>query len=68
MKQGNDRPTDRRKFLKTTAAASAGAVAATLLPGTAAADVDGGQPQGAEKPKGYHLTQHILDYYKTAKQ
>jgi hypothetical protein len=57
----------RRAFLKTGAAIGAGAAASTLLPVTAAAGVAEGQETVAEKPKGYQLSQHVLDYYRTAK-
>jgi anaerobic selenocysteine-containing dehydrogenase len=66
MKQGNGKPTDRREFLKTTAAAGAAATAAALLPPAAGAAEQGGEPAG-DQPRGYRLTQHVLDYYKAAK-
>ena len=58
----------RRAFLRDTAAAGAGVAIATALPGTASADGSDTPDAGAASAKqqqGYHLTQHILDYYKT---
>jgi len=67
MKQKDKRVNDRRrKFLGQVVAAGAGTVAAASLPATAlhAAEAETTQP---EKPqKGYHLSRHILDYYKSA--
>ena len=71
MKQ-NDKQTDkqtnlsRRIFLRGTVLTSAGAAVATAVPGIAVAEVaeTGSEPAGQQK--GYRLTQHIADYYKTA--
>lgn len=68
----SDNPTTetRRAFLRTTLTASAGLAAATVATrGVAAITED--QPTErqttAEKgSRGYHVTQHIIDYYKTA--
>jgi hypothetical protein len=56
----------RRRFLFTLGAGgvSAAAVAATALPGTAAA-VQSGAAATAES--GYRETQHVRDYYRTAR-
>ena len=68
MKQ-NDTQTNlsRRTFLRGTVLTSAGAAVATALPGVA---VSGTAEETVSEPgskhKGYHLTQHIVDYYKTA--
>jgi hypothetical protein len=70
MQPDNDQPTDRRRFLKKAAAASA-AVGATvgagaLLPETAAADE--AEPGNGEPHRdGYRVTSHVLDYYRSAK-
>jgi anaerobic selenocysteine-containing dehydrogenase len=61
-----DRDNSRREFLKTGAAIGAGAAASALLPWPAAAEVEASQ-ESAGKKKGYQLTQHVLDYYKSAK-
>jgi len=55
----------RREFIKKSTLVGAG-VAATAMTGTAA--IANASPAGPEKPeqKGYQLTQHVLDYYKSA--
>ena len=67
MKQ-NDKQTSqsRRTFLRDTVLTSAGAAVATAVPGIAAASVAETGPEADGKQKGYRLTQHIVDYYKTA--
>jgi len=56
---------ERREFIKKSTLVGAG-VAATSLASTAAiADVGGDSPEKPEQ-KGYQLTQHVLDYYKSA--
>jgi len=45
---------------------SAGAAVATAVPGLAIASVAETESEPAGKQKGYRLTQHIVDYYKTA--
>lgn len=65
MKRDDDqKDNSRREFLRKTAAAGAGAAAAVTLPGVAVAGVPDTQ-QPSDK-KGYRLTRHIVDYYKTA--
>ena len=61
-------PTTRRNFLLGATIASAGAVAAAVAGGSAA-DLAlmpsvGDKPT---KPKGYHVTPHITQYYETTK-
>jgi len=67
MKQ-NDKHTNlsRRIFLRGTVLTSAGAAVATAVPGVAVASVAETEPEVAGKQKGYRLTRHIVDYYKTA--
>ena len=66
MKRDDDKKQNaRRDFLRGTAAAGAGAAVAVALPGIAAAAVDEAEQRPAEK-KGYRLTRHIVDDYKTA--
>ena len=61
----NKKPVDekRRGFLKGAAAAGVGAVAAAATPATAAVEPQEAEP---EQGKGYRLTQHVIDYYKSA--
>ncbi|MDJ0739233.1 MAG: twin-arginine translocation signal domain-containing protein [Gammaproteobacteria bacterium] len=55
----------RRKFLRTAIAGSGAAAATAVVPGVALADA--AEPQADAKPNdGYRLSQHILDYYKSA--
>lgn len=56
----------RRTFLQGTLATGAGAAMAAAVPGVAAADTSEASIDSDAKQKGYRLTQHILDYYKTA--
>jgi hypothetical protein len=56
--------TDRRKFLRGSLMTGMGVAAAATLPGTVLAAESEVAPK-EEGQKGYHLTQHILDYYKT---
>ena len=62
-KQPDDR--QRREFIKKSTLAGAG-VAATAMASTSA--IAGVETEVSEKPgqKGYQLTQHVLDYYKSA--
>jgi hypothetical protein len=55
----------RRSFLRDAGVGTGAAVAAAAAPGAALADA--ADPEPAEKPRrGYRLTRHILDYYKSA--
>jgi len=56
---------DRREFIKKSTLAGAGVAAATMAGTTAIASV---ADESEQKPgqKGYQLTQHVLDYYKSA--
>jgi len=56
---------ERRAFIKKSTLVGAGVAATTLVSTAAIADVSSDK---AEKPeqKGYQLTQHVLDYYKSA--
>ena len=67
MKHDEAETNSRREFLKTSAVAGTGAAVAALLPGAAAAAVDAESVPAPDKKKGYQQTQHVLDYYKTAK-
>lgn len=56
---------ERRAFIKKSTLVGAGVVATTLASTSAIAGISG---DTAEEPgqKGYQLTQHVLDYYKSA--
>lgn len=56
----------RRTFLRGTLASGAGAAVAATVPGIATADSSETSVNSDAKEKGYRLTKHILDYYKTA--
>jgi len=64
----SDKQTDkgRRKFLHDTLAGGTGAALAATAPGIAMASTVDESPAADEDSKGYRLTQHIIDYYKTA--
>ncbi|MGD8497499.1 MAG: twin-arginine translocation signal domain-containing protein [Chromatiales bacterium] len=58
---------NRRGFLKAAAGAAIGAgVAASQTVSAAPELVEDEQTAGNEPTQGYQLTQHILDYYKSA--
>jgi nitrous oxide reductase len=61
MKQ--NKPNSRRKFLLTAGLGGAGAAAAVVA-GRNAVQA-GGAAAGTAKPRGYHVSEHILKYYKT---
>lgn len=55
----------RRTFLRDAGISGGIAAAAVTVPGVALADAESGETE--QKPgDGYRLTQHILDYYKSA--
>jgi len=54
---------NRRNFIQGAAGAGVGTALAAALPGAAMASE---QSVEDKKPQGYRLTQHILEYYKTA--
>ncbi len=55
----------RRKFLKSMALTGGGVAAAAAM-GQALATDEAEAPQAAPEPTGYHVTQHIRDYYARA--
>lgn len=59
------RDQDRREFIKKSTLLGAGVAATTMASTQAIADVSGETAEPAEQ-KGYQLTQHVLDYYKSA--
>jgi hypothetical protein len=56
---------NRRKFLRNTAAAGAGAALTAALPGVASSATEEASGDGPQRQKGYRLTPHIAAYYKT---
>ena len=58
------RSTNRRKFLMAAGLGSAGVAAAVVANGRKPAK---GAEAGSAQPTGYHVSEHILKYYKTAK-
>ena len=54
-----------RKFLRNAAITGGAAAASVTAPGIALADA--AEPEAEKTPdEGYRLTQHVLDYYKSA--
>lgn len=67
MKQKDKQTSEgRRAFLRGTVATGAGAAVVATVPGVAVAATSEAAAEPDAKQKGYRLTQHILDYYKTA--
>lgn len=64
----NEKQTDksRRQFLRGTLAGSTGAALAVTAPGITAATAVDETSETDKSKKGYRLSQHIVDYYKTA--
>lgn len=60
----------RRKFLRGSLAGGAGAVLIAAAPGVVVATVTNESSDSdignGKNNQGYHLTEHIVDYYKTA--
>jgi hypothetical protein len=56
----------RREFLRDAAGAGACIAAGAALPGLVAASPPEDTPPPSGVKQGYQLTQHVLDYYKTA--
>ena len=65
--KSHDRPEDsgRRSFIGGAAAVGIGAAVATAVPGEALADAEP-SPDGNGKGRGYRLSQHVIDYYRSA--
>ncbi len=64
-KMGERLDKNRRDFIKKSTLAGAGVAASTLVVGeaVAAASIDDDQ---AQESKGYQLTDHVIEYYKSA--
>ena len=68
MKPESKMPTTRRNFLLGATLASAGAVAAVVTGSSVTETIETQAVDGKPaKPKGYHLTPHIAQYYETTK-
>jgi hypothetical protein len=66
MQRDSDQPTDRRRFLKTSVAATVATGTAVLIPEAAVAGAaETAKPE--QKPEGYRVTPHVIDYYRSAK-
>ncbi len=67
MKQNPNKKPDaeRRQFIKGSLATGVGIATAAVLPGTLVAAGQEGSPDEPKAQKGYHLTPHIIEYYKT---
>ena len=59
-------PRARRDFLRDAATAGGAAVVVAAAPATAVGAQAEEPAATAGKPKGYRLTRHVLDYYKSA--
>ena len=55
---------ERREFIKKSALVGAGIAAATVAPVSAAAGVAVDRPEDKQQ-KGYQLTPHVIEYYKS---
>jgi hypothetical protein len=61
----NDLNKRRRTFIKNSTLVGAGVVATAVLPGAANAGTTIDKPDD-KKQKGYQVTEHVLEYYKSA--
>ena len=64
-KKINRQDKGRREFMKKSVMAGAGVAASTLAGGTVLAAEPGIESE-TRQDKGYQLTQHVYDYYKSA--
>jgi len=56
----------RRSFLRKAATSGGGAAVVTVLPGAALAAPEA--PEQSDADKGYRLSRHVLDYYKSVSE
>ena len=64
--QNKSHDSTRRAFLRGSAATGVGLATAVIAPSAiAAADEGINREKEAKEQKGYHLSSHIVDYYKT---
>ena len=66
MKTNDKNPSSRRNFLVGATLGTAGAVAAVVT-GKSTEQVTAEVAGAVAKPKGYHVTPHIQQYYETTK-
>ena len=66
MKKQETKLTSRRKFLRDSAVAGAGAAMVASSPGSAITLTEAETEQDEKQSKGYRMTAHISAYYKTA--
>ena len=59
-----DLDNQRREFMKKSTLVSAGIAAAAVVPGVATAGVSVDRPEDKQQ-KGYQLTPHVIEYYKS---
>lgn len=64
-KKSQLRDQERREFIKKSTLIGAGVAATTMASTQVIAEVSG-DPAKRPSQKGYQLTQHVLDYYKSA--
>ena len=64
-KMKKDLDKQRREFIKNSTLIGAGVAAAAVAPGAAAVGVTSEKPEDKQQ-KGYQLTPHVLEYYKSA--
>jgi hypothetical protein len=68
-KDQHTKSTSRRNFLRGTVITGTAAAVVTALPQAAVAESTD-EPQNADPKrgsKGYHVTQHVMDYYRSAR-
>lgn len=66
-KQNHEPSESRRRFLRTSLVTGVGVAAAAVTAGEAVANTaDPATPDTKADDKGYRLTQHVADYYRTA--
>lgn len=56
----------RREFVKKSTLVGVGVVASAALPGAAVASTSDQPVAESKQQKGYQLTQHVIEYYKSA--
>lgn len=64
-KKSNDLNKNRREFIKNSTLAGAGVAAAAVMPAAVSASATIEKTED-KKQKGYQLTEHVLEYYKSA--
>ncbi|WP_299878487.1 hypothetical protein [uncultured Cocleimonas sp.] len=66
MKKYAEAKISRRQFISGGVVLGAGAITAVAIPGAAMAAQEIPEAKNTKEDKGYRLTQHIADYYKSA--